>query len=454
MPLRLIKLNLPRAVYWFAALAIALRIVARLCYTGIAGFWLNGYGFFFELAQSLARGKGFAVGGPPTAFRTPMYPILLAGLTLGHQAFWPIVIAQSLMGAGIAICAALLACRMFPGPAAGKAATLAAAITAIYPYYVFHDPALEETCLFTLFSIVAVLVLGETARMGKPVTGMLAGLLLGLDVLTRPTIAPFAALAPFWLFWRRRIWAGVACALFLVATVFPWIWRNYTVLGTPTLSTESGIEFWAGNCGFLFRHYPQESSDISKTEATDALTPQDRRQLESFANNEALISRWYMRKGLDYIRSHPWQTVVDGFRKNAAAFSWLPSPRRGLAIDLAHLFSFGPAMVLGLWGMWRHRAYWRDDSVIYILFAAFMLVTAAFWAHTSHRAYLDVYWIVFASGALAETVLIRPRHPIAATPSGSPPLSTAAPEGPGKFLDLFLLFQRHDAQRTQMEPGL
>jgi hypothetical protein len=39
---------------------------------------------------------------------------------------------------------------------------------------------------------------------------------------------------------------------------------------------------------------------------------------------------------------------------------------------------------------------------VYVLFATFILVTAAFWAHTSHRVYLDVYWIVFAAGALAE----------------------------------------------------
>jgi hypothetical protein len=391
-------------VYWFAALAFVLRIAARLLYTGIAGFWIYGYGFFFELAQSIAQGKGFAVGGPPTAFRVPLYPILLAGLTLGHQAFWPIAIAQSLMGAAIAICAALLACRMFHGPAAGKAATLAAAITAVYPYYVIHDTALQESCLFALITIVAVLVLEQSAGVGKPTTGVLAGLVLGLDVLTRPTIAPFAALAPLWLIWRRRTRAGVACALLLIATVLPWIWRNAVVMGEPTLSTETGIEFWAGNCGFLFTHFPRESSDVSKTEATDSLTAQDHQELDRLAGNEVLTSRWYFHKGLQYIRSHPWQTMIDGLRKIAAGFGWLPAPRRGLALDLAHLVSYGPVMLLGIWGMWRRRACWREDSVIYLLFAAFMLVTAIFWAQTSHRAYLDVYWIVFGAGTLAETV--------------------------------------------------
>jgi phosphate/sulfate permease len=400
------KLNLPREVYWFAALAFALRIVARLLYSGVARFWIDGYTFFFDLAQSIAHGQGFSSGGIPTGFRTPLYPIFLAGLTLGHRAFWPILIAQSAIGACTVICAALLACRLFPAPAGGRAAILAAAITSLYPYYVVHDTALQETSLFTLLAAVAVLVLDQAARAGTSSTGALAGAVLGLAALTRPTIVPFAMLAPVWLFWRRRSLAALACALLFAAIVLPWIARNDVVLGDPTFSTETGIELWAGNNGFLFRHYPRESSDLSKAEAFNSLSAADNQQLDRIAGSETLTSRWFMQKGLEYIRAHPWQTIIDGFRKNAAAFSWLPSPRRGRAMDLVHALSYGPVMILGLWGMWRHRAHWRGDSLIYLLFATFMLVTAVFWAHTSHRAYLDVYWIAFAAGALAEMLFV------------------------------------------------
>jgi hypothetical protein len=37
--------------------------------------------------------------------------------------------------------------------------------------------------------------------------------------------------------------------------------------------------------------------------------------------------------------------------------------------------------------------------LIYLLFVAFIAVTALFWAHTSHRSHLDVYLIVFAAAA-------------------------------------------------------
>lgn len=399
------KLNLPRAVYWIAALAIPLRIGARLYYSGVSDYWAEGYTFFFHLAQSIARGHGIAVNGVATGFRVPLYPILLAGLTLGHPAFWPVVIAQSGFGAATVVLTAFLASRLYPGPTAPKAATLAAAVTALYPYYVFHDTALQETSLYTLLTLVSVLLLQKAAREGKTVAGGMAGVALGLDVLTRATIAPFAALAPLWLFWNRRVRAGVVCALLLAATILPWIVRNSLVFGDPTLSTETGVQFWTGNNGLLFRYYPRESSDISKDYAMSTLTAEDRQELGRIGGNEALKSQWFLHKGFEYVKAHPMQTVIDGVRKNLAAFNWLPSPRRRITIDLANFFTYGPVMLLGLWGMFRHRAHWREDSLIYLLFATFMLVTAIFWAHTSHRVYLDVYWIAFGAGACAETAL-------------------------------------------------
>ena len=69
---------------------------------------------------------------------------------------------------------------------------------------------------------------------------------------------------------------------------------------------------------------------------------------------------YLLQKGLDYIRAHPWQTLGNGFRKIANAFSVLPSPRRSFWPSLAYALSYGPVMILGLWGMWAGRRHWRD----------------------------------------------------------------------------------------------
>ena len=401
------RLGLHPAVYWIAAAAFLLRIAARLV-QGIDKFWVNGYTFFFEMAQNLAAGKGIATAnGVPTAFRVPLYPIFLAGLTLGHHWFWPIAIVESLIGAATALCAALLARQI---SAETHAPALAALITAIYPYYVVHDTAMQETSLFTLLTLVAVLLAYRAQRDGASISAALCGLVLGLDVLTRSPIAPFALLVCVWLAARRRTASALVCVLLFGLTVSPWLVRNYRLTGRPVLTTEAGLELWNGNNPMLFDYYPMQSVDVSIAANLDAQSAEDRRQLAQLGTNEAALDHWYQQKALAYMRAHPWLTFTNGLRKIGATFDWLPTPRRSRAQTIVHAVSFGPVMLLGLWGMWRHRARWRDDSLIYLLFGQFLIVTAIYFGQTNHRVFLDVYFIVFAAGALAAKFTRQPVH--------------------------------------------
>ena len=413
------RLQVPRpclepAVYWIAGGAFVLRLAARLL-QGIDSFWVNGYALFFELSQSIAAGKGMALAsGAPTAFRVPLYPILLAGLTLGHRWFWPVAIAQSLIGAATVVYAAFLARQIFAGTQGRVAAIVAALITAVYPYYVVHDTALQETSLYTLLTLIAVVLALRAActaraeRSGTLGPAALCGVVLGLDVLTRSPMALFALIAPVWLLARGRFANGALCAGLLFLTVFPWLWRNERLFGMPVLTTEAGYELWNGNNDMLFRYYPMQSVDVSidaHVDALDAITTPDTAAViepPPVTANEALIDGWFERQALDYMRAHPWLTVMNGFRKIGATFDWLATPRRSRVQSVLHFISFGPVMLLGLWGMWMRRAHWRDDSLVYLLFAQFMLVTAIYFGQTNHRVFLDVYFIVFGAGAIAE----------------------------------------------------
>jgi len=75
--------SLPRVVYWLTALAFVVRVLARL-HSGAAAFRVNGYRFFFTMAQSITEGKGirrpWVPDGPVMAFRVPFYSIFLAEL--------------------------------------------------------------------------------------------------------------------------------------------------------------------------------------------------------------------------------------------------------------------------------------------------------------------------------------------------------------------------------------
>jgi len=393
-----------RIIILLVVIGFILRVGYRL-YEGEASFWNNGYAFFFDLARNIAAGR--AVGSA----RVPLYPSFLAVVTLGRRAFLPVVISQAAVGAGTVFCSAWLAMELF-GP---TAAVLAAGISAIYPYYVVHDTALQETSLFTLLTLVSVLLLLRAWRTGSRLTGVVAGLALGFDVLTRATIAPFAVLAPFWLFGKRRTTA-VTCAALFALTVAPWLVESHRRTGLFTLSTETGFQLWDGNNPYTFSHYPRESIDRSTGAALEAMTEQEHAEMESLSMNEALSDAWFWRKGMDFIRGHPWLAVSNGARKIAAAFGWWPSPRKGLWANWAHLASYGPIMALGLAAMFVYRRAWREHLIFYALFVSFAAVTAVFFAHTSHRSYLDVYWIVFAGGLMAE---LRPA-------SSSTPINNAS----------------------------
>ena len=387
-----------------ALVAFMARLVMRL-HSGSADFWENGYSFYFDLARSIAAGKGLAFEGESlTAFRVPGYPLFLAAVTLGRHAFFPIVFAQSAVGAASVLCVGLLSADLFGTTAAVPAATLAAA----YPYYVIHDTAMQETSLVTFLTLVAVLLIIRARREMSPTLAALAGLVLAADVMTRATVAPFAASAVGWIGWTwqgplgGRIRAALVCGAMLVLGLTPWLLRSYKLTGSARLGTETGYELWRGNNPRTFSYYPIRSIDLETPAAFAALSGQDQAELNALGSNEALRDGWFARRGLRFIREHPWLTAVNGLRKIIAAFSWLPSPRRTLWPTLIQLVSYGPIMILGLLGMLMNgRRSWREHSVIYSLFLSFMVVTALFFAHTSHRSYLDVYWIAFAGYVLA-----------------------------------------------------
>ena len=57
---------------------------------------------YLPLARAVAAGDGFSLHGRPTAYRPPLYPLLLAPstLVLGEHALWGIALLHLAMGAG------------------------------------------------------------------------------------------------------------------------------------------------------------------------------------------------------------------------------------------------------------------------------------------------------------------------------------------------------------------
>src|SRR5206468_9218697 len=130
--------------------------------------------------------------------------------------------------------------------------------------------------------------------------------------------------------------------------------------GAPILQNDTGQRLWDGNNPYTFTRYPIESIDLSKADALEAMSANELADLAAAGADDVSFDRWFLHQAVKFMREHPWLTVANGFRKIAATFSILPSPRRSLWPTLAYALSYGPIMILGLFGMASSWRSWRE----------------------------------------------------------------------------------------------
>jgi 4-amino-4-deoxy-L-arabinose transferase-like glycosyltransferase len=402
----MIEVNYRKILVALFALAFLIRLSVRMSF-GETYFWVNSYSEYYALAENVISGKGFCFD-TTCAWWPPIYPLFLALTALGGKHYLLVVAPQAIMGACTALCAFLIGRELFNT----VVGILACALTTVYPYYVMHDTALQETGMVTLWVALSVYLLLRARKLDRNRDWFLAGLALGLIALTRASIAPAAGAALLWTaVWGapgdlpKRILKTSILLLGILIMVSPWLVRTYRLIGAPVLTSQTGRALWIGNNPQTFSAYPSRSIDVSTANAYVALSDADKETLDRLASHEIRQSNWYAQKAFMFIRTNPWLTVQRAVRKVAAGFSWRLNPVREPLAQAAYSAFYAPIALLGVIGMFLER---RNRGVILIglLFVAFIFVTAVFWAHTSHRSYLDVFFIVLAA-SVVERLLAR-----------------------------------------------
>ena len=207
-------------------------------YETLATNIVNGYGYviyrFGHLAVAFGDGN--------------LYSFLAATVYLiwGHQ---PLVLAWRPGGDRVACGAGHLRHWCSGIPLAGGGAWRRHGDPA--PGLLAYTLKLHPLGLDVLLMALVVLWVGRAGEGLR--TGALAGLSLGMSLMSRPTlfVAGVAAMAVRWGAARRSLaplLAAVAVAL-LVAT--PWLARNWAVLGRPVFISTSLEDVWKGNNPFV-----------------------------------------------------------------------------------------------------------------------------------------------------------------------------------------------------------
>jgi hypothetical protein len=383
------------------ALVVAVAFLARVIVSlrrGEAGFLEDGYAFYAAIATNFLNGHGLCLAADSgCAVRMPLYPLLIAAFLKIGWLFPGLSILQSAIGAAAAYVAWRLGRELFDT----RAGLLAATLTALNPYAVVHDSALQETVVINAFIAWTVLFLIRSLKSESGWPAVLAGTSLGFSMLTASRLALLLPLTVVALMWvggtlQVRLRRAALVALPIAILVGGWAARNYQVVGTPTLTTETGLSFWLGNNATTFDFFPERSIDLNQARSLELLPPDQLRLAESLDGQEVARDAVLGRFGLSYVLEHPGTSAWNMVRKVAVPAAAYYSPVASPLNWYGYLALFGPIHVLAAIALWRARRRVLHAPV-FILLAAFFATTAVFWAHTSHKSVLDPILFVYAS---------------------------------------------------------
>lgn len=197
---------------------------------------------YVTLAGNLLHGRGYSYSGEPTAFRPPLYPILVAGSMALARDLWPIALrlAQFLLGLGAIFLGALIAKKTW-GMEAGRGAAL---------LLLWCPTLIYVTSTVSPGIVAAFLVAGIFYYLVRNLKNdwrpAIAGVWIGLSTLVQQ-VSPVLGIPFVVLYLRRRSFRSLGIILLASAIVVsPWALRNYRVFGRPTLSTYGGYNLLVG----------------------------------------------------------------------------------------------------------------------------------------------------------------------------------------------------------------
>jgi 4-amino-4-deoxy-L-arabinose transferase-like glycosyltransferase len=285
-----------------------------------------------NIAYALASGKGFS--SPfrretgPTAWLTPVYPLLVAGIfrvfgIFTRGSFFAVVFLNAVFSS--AVCLPVY----FAGKRMGglTVASAAAWLWAIFPNAVMMPfEWVWDTCLAALLGATifwATLKLAESQRL-RDWCGY--GLLWGFTLMTNPSLGSLLPFLLGWTAWRApdvgksRIAKPALAAGIVILCCVPWTVRNYVVFGRfVPLRSNFPLELYIGNNNNYASPQFVWPPRISK----------ERETLLFFRLGETAFMDEEHRKAMEFIRAHPKIFVELTATRFVEFWTGLPEPVEG-----------------------------------------------------------------------------------------------------------------------------
>jgi 4-amino-4-deoxy-L-arabinose transferase-like glycosyltransferase len=279
-----------------------------------------------QIARNLVQGNGYALerlvpGIQPSAHKSPLYPIFLAGVlaffpgewdlnpsthfSRAHMVVWLI---QGVVASFAAVLLYKLGKRAFGAPTG----ILSALIFAVCPYYAYPHLHVSRV-VFDIFLTTLLLLLNLRFISSPSIRLSIAyGVVAGLLLLLNPVYFLFIVLAQIYFFLRTYRDLSVAVTLKLQAVCFtviallllPWVFRNYVAFHQfIPFSSNFPYEIWVGN-------HPGASGDIWDADLNATTSVPDSILAETLAMSEPERYQYLGKLGLEYMLANPGRALA------------------------------------------------------------------------------------------------------------------------------------------------
>lgn len=357
---------------------------------------LDDRDLYWGIATRLAAGDGFVHPelGHATAYRPPLYPLMLALLVFCGAGFKMLAAAQVMLGAATVWLTWLLGQRLH----LGRSALIAAVFVAINPLLVQATSLAMTETLFT-FLVTACLLAAIT---DSPWT---LGFIGGLAALCRPTMFAFAGLSLI-VYLARQLWFPTSNGkdwrrLYVVlvasfAVIAPWGIRNWWVFGKPIITTTHGgyTLLLGNNDEAYFKEVAQPFGTLWDSRPWQQSLENELQQAGIAPSDEVARDKWMSDSARAWITQHPGEFASACWLRIKRF--WNVSPAGSDAASLPRVILWGVAIFYAIEltaaavGVIRlRRDEWTDWLPLVMLILSFSLLHVVYWSNLRMRAPLE-----------------------------------------------------------------